>query len=457
MAKQREGDGLQWLSELPDWETDGAFATEDQLPTPPEALRPYLKAWGLWPFPVGVVQIVGSKGKGSVAGMLECLATSAQVHIGVYTSPHIHQREERTRVSGEPLAASLWEQAASALQSFSRQAIGPELSRFEAETLMALWCFVHESCDLIVLEAGLGGVWDATSVVPASLVVVTSIELEHTALLGETIEQIAAQKAGVVGEGVPCVVGPLPEQAMRVVRRITRERGAPLREVGSFVAVERAFPLPAGTEITLEWGGRQSRERFSFVLPVLGPHQPYMAALTWAAWLLWSDITNRPVYPRDLSALESLVIPGRLQLVELGPKGRWLLDMAHTPRSVKAALSACQLHFQAPPRVVVMALLRDKAIEECLELVWGSGAHLVFVGLQDSRAASPFALRDALPAVDGREVYAFSGLFDSLETLQTLLSSGDVCLFLGSSRLLRALTSEVGDLFSRQKERDTTL
>lgn len=196
------------------------------------------------------LHVAGTNGKGSVAAMLSAIFRAAGRRVGLYTSPHLVRLGERVRVDGVPLTereivdyvAELEPQAA----ELARTMPGEEPSFFEFMTAMAFLQFARRGCDAAVLETGLGGRLDATNIVTPLVSVITSIGLDHCELLGGTLGEIAAEKAGIIKPGVPVVIGRLPAEAETVVRRIAAERGAPLSSVREVFGEDvQNYPRPA--------------------------------------------------------------------------------------------------------------------------------------------------------------------------------------------------------------------
>jgi len=173
---------------------------------------------------LAVVHVAGTNGKGSVCAFVDAIARAAGMRTGLYTSPHLLRFAERIRIDGEPLDdARLCGALEHVLDAH------PELTFFEVATLAAFLAFRDAKLDLVVLEVGLGGRLDATNVVQRPrATAITTIGFDHTALLGDTLEKIAREKAGILKPGVPVVIGPLVGPALHVVHRVAHEVGAPL-------------------------------------------------------------------------------------------------------------------------------------------------------------------------------------------------------------------------------------
>ncbi|MCL0074271.1 Mur ligase family protein, partial [Dehalococcoidia bacterium] len=228
------------------------------------------------------VHIAGSKGKGSTAAMIASALTVAGFRTGLYTSPHLHTMRERIRIDGQLIAehefAGLLSEMKPEIEATNRGQT-EELSTFEILTAMAFHHFRKQRAAFLVAEAGLGGRLDATNVVSSEVCVVTSISRDHTAVLGDTIPQIAAEEAGIIEPGVTVVSSPQVAEAAKVIRKLCLKKGAEL--------------IMGGEEIT--WQGRESsldgqslevrgrKGEYHLTIPLLGEHQIENAATAVAA------------------------------------------------------------------------------------------------------------------------------------------------------------------------------
>jgi dihydrofolate synthase/folylpolyglutamate synthase len=308
------------------------------------------------------VHVAGTNGKGSVAASIESIARAAGLRTGLYTSPHLGRFAERIRLDGEPVDDVVLEGALAHV--LDRQ---PALTFFEVATLAAFGVFREARVDLVVLEVGLGGRFDATNVVARPRVTaITTVSYDHMELLGESIESIAFEKAGILKPGVPVVTGRLARAAAAVVEARAREvAAAPVWRVGEELTTERR-----GEHLVIR-ASLGPLDRSIVTVPSLqGAHQDDNAAIAaGVAWMLRLPSSGTSALPIEDEAiargLADVRWPGRLESIEVheGPyAGRWLLDGAHNEegaRALGAALEACA--GEPRHRVLVFGAMADKA------------------------------------------------------------------------------------------------
>ena len=280
-----------------------------------------------------VVQVAGTKGKGSTARFLDSIFREAGLRTGLFTSPHLQHVRERITVDGVPIG----ERDFTARVAETLAAVDSETTFFESLLAAALLHFAGAGTEAVILEVGLGGRLDATTAVPTTHTVITEISLEHTEILGDTLSLVAAEKAGTVRTGVPVFSGVDPRgEAGRTIGAIALERNAPLRYVPA--------PPDAGADADgLRWGDLRLR--------TLGLHQVHNAALAAAA----ADDLDAAAIARGLAGAEQ---PGCCEM-----RGRVVLDGAHTLSSIEATLRAVHDHFPGSRPQLVFALAQDKKLD----------------------------------------------------------------------------------------------
>jgi dihydrofolate synthase/folylpolyglutamate synthase len=290
-----------------------------------------------------VIHVAGTNGKGSVSAMLEAILRASGRRVGLYTSPHLVRLGERVQVDRQPLTESEIITFVAELQPVADRvaAVDPteRPSFFEFMTAMAFLQFARRNCDAAVVEVGLGGRLDATNIVDPAISVITSIGLDHTEMLGETIELIAAEKAGIIKPARPVVMGRVPQAAEQVIRARAQELGA------SLVSVREEF----GEDLA---GYPKTN--------LVGDYQRWNAAtaLLTAKTLGWSGLSQHA-----LEALQHVDWPGRWQRLELANQ-TVILDASHNPEGVETLeknLAALRAETGRAPVMVVGALGKTRA------------------------------------------------------------------------------------------------
>ena len=343
------------------------------------------------------LHVTGSKGKGSVAAMAQAILTAHGVRTGLYTSPHLESYRERMRIDGtaidpEAVVRGLGavDDAARALERSGEIDRAPTF--FEATTALAFDWFARGEVRAAVVEVGIGGRWDATNVLDSKVGVVTTIELEHTEILGDSLAAIAHEKAGILHPGMTGVIGELPPEARTVVDSEAKQRGVRLWHLGAEVTVGARELSEEGQRFDVHLPGR-TVERIS--LPLHGRFQPGNAALALAAVLRFGEATGLTVRDRRVrSALAGVVWPGRLQRV--GRRPELYYDVAHTPESARlVAQSLGELFPLADPNesVVVFGSLQGKNISRILDALAPLARTLVLVPVRSDRGAPVAHLR----------------------------------------------------------------
>ncbi len=327
-----------------------------------------------------VVHIAGSKGKGSTAAIAESVLRAAGYRTGLYTSPHLHTFRERIQAGGALIPEADVVRLVAALKPAIDQV--PGLTTFEIITGLAMAWFAEQRVEWLVLEVGLGGRLDATNVVTPEVAVITPISYDHMAILGDTLAQIAAEKAGIVKPAVPVVSAPQPAEALEVIEAVCRARGSPLTLLGRDWRWQpgdsdldgQTFSV-SGPNVALD----------GLWLPLLGEHQLANATTALAALsLLPGAHLAEDALRRGLAAVRW---PARLEI--LGRRPLVVVDSAHNGDSahkLRAALTACCPHERL---IVVLGGSADHVTVELLHTLLSGAAWAVATRSRHPRAASP--------------------------------------------------------------------
>ncbi len=306
------------------------------------------------------VHIARTKGKGSTAAMIASSLTTSGHRCGLYTSPHLHTIRERIRVDGTMVSedefASLVVETKPAVEAVNRRGRFGELTTFEVMTAVGFAHFARKEAEFQVIEVGLGGRLDATNVVIPEVSVLTSISLDHTQVLGDTMAAIAAEKAGIIKPGRPVVSAPQAAHAAAVIAGVCRAKGATLVQLGRDITWQRLAKKPDCQTVLVK--GRNGS--YEITTPLLGEHQLENAALAVAA-LEALGFPGAGMSAEDMARGFSQVSwPGRLEV--LGRRPLVVADGAHNAYSMRLLVCALREYFHFRNCVVVFGASGDKDI-----------------------------------------------------------------------------------------------
>jgi dihydrofolate synthase/folylpolyglutamate synthase len=340
-----------------------------------------------------VVHVAGTKGKGSTVAMLASILEDSGHRVGRYMSPHVHAIEERICVAGRPIAAvdlvAAFDAVIPAVERLDaaaarRGARGP--TWFEVVTAVALVHFVRAGVDIAVLETGLGGRLDATNVSRPLVSVITSISLDHMALLGPTIGRIAGEKAGIIQRGCPVGAGATHPAARRVIMATAARRRSRLLQLGrDFTAAHVAHDADAGAAVEVHTA---DREAVRYRVAMAGRHQAENAALAVVAARLLAARGWRVTERAIASGLARTTLPARIEQVASRPLT--VVDAAHNVASMQALVATLAPELdRLRPRVLVFAASADKQLEEMLAAAAGRFDHVVVTRYATNPRAAP--------------------------------------------------------------------
>ena len=315
-------------------------------------------------FAYPVIHITGTNGKTSTARMIESLLREMGLRTGLVTSPHLHQVTERIRLNGEPISAATFVETYDEIEPYlaivDSESIsngGPAMSYFEVLTGMAFAAFADAPVDVAVVEVGMGGTWDATNVVSPAVSVVTPIGLDHAEYLGDTIEEVATEKAGIIKhEGVAVLAYQAPAPAEILLQRSVEVDAAVARQGVEFSVRDRALAI-GGQVLTLDGLNGTYEE---ILLPLFGEHQAANASVALAAVEAFFGGTQ-PLEP-DLvrSGFAQVTSPGRLEVVRRSPTV--IVDAAHNPHGAAVLASALEESFTFDQIIGVISVMGDKDV-----------------------------------------------------------------------------------------------
>lgn len=403
------------------------------------------------------IHVAGTNGKGSTAAALLAILSRAGYRVGLYTSPHLSSVRERFRINDRYISEADFTRHAATIHGVLA---GEQITYFEFTTALALLWFAEQKVDLAILEVGMGGRLDATNVITPLVGVITNVSMDHQAYLGNTLAEVAWEKAGIIKPGVPLVSGVAADESQEVVEKRCRELGAPFYLLGrDFAAVvsARSSHLPQaaepGNRLPQDAAGDQPRSQGGWdyrgmgrnyrELPtvLVGRHQlanlslvlatlelldsrfhvgeeavrAGLAAVRWPGRLELLEVKDRPaaasaslpVYPAQSGDCGPLAAPaagaggGCSAAGEAGAQGarprRFLLDGAHNPAGVESLVAALQNNFAYERLIVVWAGMADKDLVATLGLIAPLGDLFIFTRPESERSATPEVLRELLP------------------------------------------------------------
>ena len=388
-----------------------------------------------------VVHVTGTNGKTSTVRMIERLLAATGMRTGRFTSPHLATIRERIALDGEPISEegfiAAWEDVAPCIRLVderSQSAGGPRLSFFEVLTVMALAAFADRPVDVAVVEVGLGGTWDSTNVVPSDVEVITPVGRDHCAWLGDSLEEIAANKAGIIKDGATLVTAAQPAAVQAVIAAAAAEHGVVWRReldpeedpgepgAGVLRVVDRT-PAVGGQMVVLATAAAVYEDVF---VPLHGDYQARNALLALAA--VEAVFGGRALPAKVVEdGFASVTSPGRLEVLRSSPTV--LVDAGHNPHGVSALVGAVEEVFDFRHLVAVVGVMADKDAEGILSVLEPVTDAVVVVPIDSPRAMDVEDLADIAREVYGADrVVAAEDLAGGVERAVSLSEGFDAPL-----------------------------
>ena len=344
------------------------------------------------------IHVTGTNGKGSVTAMIASALTEAGFKTGRYTSPHLEDYTERINVSGEDISRDDFASAVAVVKDAVAAMIadgGEGPTEFEMITAAAFWYFAQVHVDYAVIEVGLGGLLDSTNVIVPVVSVITNVAMDHMKYCGNTIEAIAAQKAGIIKEGVP-VVTTAEGPALAVIARKAYEKHSRLYALDhSFDVVGNAGPEdPAvGQMVTV-------REKYGFaittVLPLMGKHQRTNCAAAVMALLIIARHEKKLTRTALENGIRHVHWPGRFQVFKAGSID-CVIDGAHNPAGIDTFCKTYEDVFGSRKRVFLFSVLADKDYSQMVQELFHADDYAVCAPAPTPRSADPKEMAKILP------------------------------------------------------------
>ena len=351
-----------------------------------------------------VLHIAGTKGKGSVAALCANALQQSGLKVGLYTSPHLQDYAERMQVDGMPISH---EDLVALVEEIKPNiAASPEITTFEITTALAFLYFARREVEVAVMEVGLGGRLDATNVCEPDVTVITSISYDHTDFLGETLAEIAAEKAGIIKPGIPVVVSPQNEEARAAITRIAAERSAPMIEIGEHYLYRPLGKSLSGQSLEV-WKAGPGEPHEQLSIPLLGDHQLVNAATAYSALMVAKE---NGIEVTDLGlqrGFRTVEWPARFEILRQDPA--LIIDSAHNRDSTQKLYNVLEDYFPGQEVVLVFGASEDKDITGMLTELKPGINQVVATKSTHPRAADPdqlvsIANKLSLPAISTESV-----------------------------------------------------
>lgn len=342
---------------------------------------------------IKVIHIGGTNGKGSTIAFLKNMLEKLGLRVGVFSSPYLIHYTDQIAINGESIPEARLESLMADYRSLLEGEHAPALqgtTEFEIMTAIAYDYFASEKVDVTIMEVGMGGLLDSTNVCQSILTGITTIGLDHVALLGNTLEAIAEQKAGIIKQGIPLVTGHIASEALAVIDRVAAGKDAPRIIYGKDYQVSHYESIVTGEVFDYTSSVRQGR----FQTGLLGLHQIENAGMALALLDTFCQETGRELPENDIvaQALEETSWPGRLEVVSREPL--MILDGAHNPHAIKALLATLEERFTDYHKEILFTCIKTKALEDMLDLLKRvPDAKLTLTHFEDSRATDEDVLK----------------------------------------------------------------
>lgn len=380
------------------------------------------------------VHVAGSKGKGSVCEMTASCLEACGYTVGVYTSPHLVDLRERIRINRDMISREQFAAVIRRVHGAASQLpadLGPA-SLFEVLTAAAFVHFAEMAVDIALIEVGMGGRLDATNIIRPAVCAISQIQLEHTAVLGDTLEKIAAEKAGIMKPGVPCVTVPQTDGVMAQLRAAAASVGTTLEQIGK--DIEFSYRVGSSPELGPHARVVLTTQRSNFEhlpVPLRGEHQAVNCGLALAILDKLRGASYDTPEPMVAQGLARTPARGRLELIHERP--RIFVDGAHTPDSIAAVIRAVSTHVKYDSLVVVFGCAADKDVPRMLEAL-ATGADKVFFtrATDHARAADPRDLQRRFAESSSKMTQIAPTVRDALNLAARAVQRDDLILVVGS-------------------------
>ncbi len=361
-----------------------------------------------------VIHIAGTKGKGSVAAMCASALQAAGYQVGLYTSPHLQDYTERIQLNGQPIPQEDLVALVDEIRPYLDR--GTMLTTFEITTALAFWYFARQGATAVVAEVGLGGRLDATNVVSPVVAVITSLSYDHTKVLGETLAEIAGEKAGIIKPETPVVVAPQKPEALKVIEDVANKQRSPLIRIGRDYLYE-----PVAHDLHRQtmhiWKGVKSddplkKEPIELEIPLLGAHQLENAATAYAAL----QVARQCGLALDERAIQTgfanVFWPGRFEILQAEPTV--IIDSAHNGDSASKLRATLDEYFPQRPLLLIFGASLGKDVNSMLMELMPITEQVIATRSYHPRSMKPERLAEFFRPY-GKHISIFETIEEALE------------------------------------------
>ncbi|WP_246940904.1 bifunctional folylpolyglutamate synthase/dihydrofolate synthase [Bacillus pinisoli] len=373
------------------------------------------------------IHVAGTNGKGSTVSYIRSILQEAGYLVGTFTSPYIEVFNERISMNGVPISNEEMITLANKIKPLVEELESTELgspTEFEVITAMSFYYFGKiRPADFVIYEVGLGGRFDSTNIIKPIVTVITTIGMDHTAILGDTIEQITFEKAGIIKSGVPVISGVHQPQAITVIEGIAKDHKAKLYLAERDFFVSKHLSTPQGEFFTYQSERNHYKELF---ITMKGSHQVLNASLAVKTVEYLNTYLSVLVDEQHIrSGLEKMRWIGRFETIAEDPT--IIVDGAHNPEGIKELVKTVKAHLSNQPITVIFSALEDKKLDEMIKQLSEIAANITYTSFDFPRASSAEKLLAIYPAEHASAVEDFKQAIDLAKTKE-----GHVILITGS-------------------------
>jgi dihydrofolate synthase/folylpolyglutamate synthase len=380
------------------------------------------------------IHVAGTKGKGSTCAMIAAMLQASGYKTGLYTSPHLVDIRERMQIDGHMIPQADFARIVKMIEPIAAK-IKPAPTTFDVLTAIAFKYFAEQKVELAVIETGLGGRLDSTNVIKPEVTAITSISKDHMAQLGNTVEKIAEEKAGIFKHGVPAITAQQEPGVEAVLKRVADKVGAPFDITGKTIEFSYRFEssrmLGPHNRVCLTTANSKFEH---LAVPLVGEHQAINCGL---ALSVIDKLKTRGIAINDSRAMEGLAkvtIPGRMEMVSQMP--RVIVDGAHNAASLDAMMKGIGQHIPYDSMVVIFGCCSDKDVAGMLERITSGADKVIFTKVDNIRSSDPEELAARYVELYGKMAQVANTLDDALAIANRAVSKEDLICITGSFYLV---------------------